>query len=309
MACCSWIKFTRPGPLVAATNLIIPVGSNIKAIADLLMEAGVISDISVFVLGARVTGKTRTLKAGEFAFPAAISQQGVLKILEKGTVVAHHLTVAEGLSVINIVAIINATQGLSGEIHDMPLEGTLLPETYYYVYGDKRADIINRMRLAMDRTVNELWKRRDPALPIATSKEALILASIVEKETKIEAERPLVASVFVNRLNFRMKLQSDPTVVYGISGGECLNRPLNKTDLRLHTPYNTYIISGLPPGPISNPGVASIAAVLQPAKTDYLYFVADGKGGHAFSSTLFQHNHNVSDWRKQQKNSAYSLYN
>ncbi|AFX98878.1 aminodeoxychorismate lyase family protein [Candidatus Endolissoclinum faulkneri L2] len=296
-----WTEFTQPGPLIAKTNVVIPVGSSIKAIACRLMEAGVISHISVFALVAEVTGKAGILKAGEFAFPAAVSQQSVFEILERGIAVVHHLTVAEGLSSIQVVAIINATEGLNGEIHDIPLEGTLLPETYYYAYGDKRADTVNRMRIAMDKKVHDLWKKRDQNLPIANPKEALILASIVEKETKVEAERPLVASVFVNRLKFGMRLQADTTVVYGISRGKYFSRPLNKSDLREQTPYNTYIIAGLPPGPIANPGVASIVAVLQPAKTDYLYFVADGTGGHAFSNTLVGHNRNVRDWRKQQK--------
>lgn len=297
----AWTEFTRPGPLAAETNVVIPRGSGMETIAHRLFEAGVIADPRILALGAKVTGQARRLKAGEFAFPAAVSPQGALDILESGVTVVRRVTVAEGLSSLEVVAVVNAAEGLEGEIEDVPLEGTLLPETYHYAYGDDRADIVARMRAEMDETVRTLWESRAPDLPIASPQEAVILASIVEKETGVADERPLVASVFVNRLNRGMRLQSDPTVAYGIAGGEGLDRPLTRADLKGETPYNTYVIPGLPPGPIANPGTAAIAAVLQPAETKYLYFVADGTGGHAFSETLAGHNRNVRAWRRHQR--------
>lgn len=297
----AWTEFTRPGPLAAETNVVIPRGSGMETIAHRLFEAGVIADPRILALGAKVTGQARRLKAGEFAFPASVSPQGALDILESGVTVVRRVTVAEGLSSLEVVAVVNAAEGLEGEIEEVPLEGTLLPETYHYAYGDDRADIVARMRAEMDETVRTLWESRAPDLPIASPQEAVILASIVEKETGVADERPLVASVFVNRLNRGMRLQSDPTVAYGISGGEGLDRPLTRADLKGETPYNTYVIPGLPPGPIANPGTAAIAAVLQPAETKYLYFVADGTGGHAFSETLAGHNRNVRAWRRHQR--------
>ena len=297
----AWTEFTRPGPLAEETTVVIPRGSGMETIAHRLLEAGVITDPRILAIGAKITGQARRLKAGEFAFPAAVSPRGALDILESGVTVVRRVTVAEGLSSLQVVAVVNAAEGLEGEIEEVPLEGTLLPETYHYAFGDDRADIVARMRAEMDETVNALWETRAPDLPIASPQEAVILASIVEKETGVAEERPLVASVFINRLNRGMRLQSDPTVAYGIAGGEGLDRPLTRTDLKTETPYNTYVISGLPPGPIANPGAAAIAAVLQPAETDYLYFVADGTGGHAFSKTLAGHNRNVRAWRKHQR--------
>ncbi|WP_281685879.1 endolytic transglycosylase MltG [Thalassobaculum salexigens] len=297
----AWSEFTRPGPLAEETTVVIPRGSGMETIAHRLLEAGVIADPRILAIGAKITGQARRLKAGEFAFPAAVSPQGVLDILESGATVVRRVTVAEGLSSLQVVAVVNAAEGLEGEIEDVPLEGTLLPETYHYAYGDDRADIVARMRAEMDETVKALWENRAPDLPIASPQEAVILASIVEKETGVAEERPLVASVFVNRLNRGMRLQSDPTVAYGIAGGEGLDRPLTRADLKAENPYNTYVISGLPPGPIANPGPAAIAAVLRPAETDYLYFVADGSGGHAFSKTLAEHNRNVRAWRRHQR--------
>ncbi|SDF68770.1 MULTISPECIES: endolytic transglycosylase MltG [Thalassobaculum] len=297
----AWSEFTRPGPLAEETTVVIPRGSGMETIAHRLLEAGVIADPRILAIGAKITGQARRLKAGEFAFPAAVSPRGVLDILESGATVVRRVTVAEGLSSLQVVAVVNAAEGLEGEIEDVPLEGTLLPETYHYAYGDDRADIVARMRAEMDETVKALWENRAPDLPIASPQEAVILASIVEKETGVAEERPLVASVFVNRLNRGMRLQSDPTVAYGIAGGEGLDRPLTRADLKAENPYNTYVISGLPPGPIANPGPAAIAAVLRPAETDYLYFVADGSGGHAFSKTLAEHNRNVRAWRRHQR--------
>lgn len=297
----AWSEFTRPGPLATDTTVVIPRGSGMETIAHRLYDAGVIADPRILAVGAKVTGQARRLKAGEFAFPVAVSPQGALDILESGVTVVRRVTVAEGLTSTQVVDVVNAADGLEDEIVDVPLEGTLLPETYHFALGDSRTDIVARMRAEMDETVRSLWESRAPDLPIDSPQEAVILASIVEKETGVAAERPLVASVFVNRLNKGMRLQSDPTVAYGIAGGEGLDRALTRADLKAENPYNTYVIDRLPPGPIANPGTAAIAAVLQPAETDYLYFVADGSGGHAFAKTLAQHNRNVRAWRRHQR--------
>lgn len=296
-----WNEFTRPGPLEAETTVVIPRGTGMETIALRLFDAGVVADPRILAIGAKVSGQARRLKAGEFAFPAAVSPRDALDILESGVTVVRRVTVAEGLSSGEAVAVLRSADGLEGEIDVIPDEGTLLPETYHYALGDSRAGVLDRMRRAMDETVSALWETRAPDLPIRSPEEAVILASIVEKETGVAAERPLVASVFVNRLNRGMRLQSDPTVAYGIAGGAGLDRPLTRADLRSQTPYNTYVIDRLPPGPIANPGAASIAAVLRPAETDYLYFVADGTGGHAFAKTLAEHNRNVRAWRRYQR--------
>jgi UPF0755 protein len=250
----------------------------------------------------RLLGSAHDLKAGEFAFPAAVSMRGALEILDRGETVARWLTVAEGLTSSEVVALVAAAEGLSGEPGPVPLEGSLLPETYHYSRDDDRAALIGRMQSDMQAVLAELWPKRAEGLPIKTPEEAVILASIVEKETGVAEERPLVASVFVNRLKRGMRLQSDPTVVYGITLGKApLGRQLIFRDLDTPTPYNTYTNGGLPPGPIANPGRAALEAVLNPAETRYLYFVADGTGGHAFAKTLQEHNNNVAKWRKIQR--------
>jgi len=216
--------------------------------------------------------------------------------------VERKLTVPEGLTVMEILALVRAADGLQGTITLHPDEGTLLPQTYFYSYGDSRDAVVQRMRKAMDETLDELWPGRQDDLPIGSKRQALILASIVEKETGIPDERPRVAAVFVNRLRLGMRLESDPTVSYGMTlGRKPLGRDLTRADLQAPTPYNTYTNAGLPPGPIANPGRATIEAALNPAKTKDLYFVADGSGGHAFAATLDQHNRNVANWRARQK--------
>jgi len=296
-----WSEFTRPGPLGAETTVVIPRGAGVEAIAGTLLNAGVVADADILVIGAKLTGQARRLKAGEFTFPVGVSAREVLDILESGDAVVRRVTVAEGLSSAQVVAIVAAADGLVGEVETVPEEGALLPETYHYAWGDSRAEMIDRMRAAMENTMTRLWEQRVEDLPIASPREAIILASIVEKETGVAEERAMVASVFVNRLRRGMRLQSDPTVAFGIAGGAGLDRPLRRSDLRTDTAYNTYVINGLPPGPIANPGTAAIEAVLNPAETDYLYFVADGTGGHAFAKTLAEHNRNVRAWRKVQR--------
>lgn len=294
----AYIQYTRPGPTIAETMVVIPKGSGVAAIAAILADAGVIADPLIFRLGVRVGRIDKALKAGEFAFPYGISAKAAAELLVNADPVVRRLTIAEGLTSLQIFEQLVATEGLE-EAFDVPLEGSVLPETYHYSYGDSRAEIVRRMVRAMDKALLSAWNGRADGLPFDGPVEALILASIVEKETGREAERARIAGVFINRLRLGMRLQSDPTVVYGVSRGEGpLGRPLSRADLKDDNPYNTYIIRGLPPGPIANPGLAAIRAVLNPAPTDELYFVADGDGGHAFAKTLAQHNRNVARWRR-----------
>jgi len=294
-------RFDGPGPLTANTVVYIPPGTTMGDIARNLERDGVIEDSLVFRLGVRVMRVSRDLKAGEYMFPAAATMRGVVDILLQGKTVVRRLTLPEGISSAEAIALVRNAEGLVGEVTEVPPDGTLLPETYHYERGDRRVDLIQRMGAAMDQALAELWPKRQPDLPLAGPEEAVILASIVEKETGVPEERRIVASVFYNRLKKRMRLQSDPTVVYGLTGGVgSLGRPLTRQDLRLASPFNTYVIDGLPPAPIANPGRATLEAVLNPARTDYLYFVANGDGGHAFAKTLEEHNRNVGDWRKRQ---------
>lgn len=290
------------GPLTSDRAVIVPRGASVQAIAARLAEDNVISNPTVFQYGTRLFGSEKPLRAGEFKVPALASAAEVARVLQEAEPVVHKITLPEGLTSAEFVAEVRADQVLEGDITFAPGEGTLMPETYHFHRGMSRTDLLKRAQRDLDKTLDELWATRKADLPIATQTEALILASIVEKETGVADERPLVASVFVNRLKRGMRLQSDPTVVYGITGGAGpLGRSLTRADLDTPTPYNTYEIDRLPPGPICNPGKASIAAVLQPADTKYYYFVADGTGGHAFAETLDQHNKNVRAWRKLQK--------
>ena len=291
--------FTQPGPTERPITLVIEPGSGLRAIATDLHVAGVIDNPVVFRLGVRAIGLATQLQAGEFVFPAAISAREAAELIADGKTVLRRFTIAEGLTSAEIVDQLNAVDGLQGYISGSVPEGRLMPETYYFSFGDDRNAIVERMKTAMDETLDTLWKTRKAGLPIKSKREALILASIVEKETGIPDERARVAAVFINRLQRGMRLQSDPTVAYGVTEGhEPLGRALTRTDLKTPTPYNTYTINGLPPGPIANPGRAAIEAVLNPLETDELYFVADGTGGHVFAKTLDEHNRNVRKWRK-----------
>jgi len=299
-------NFTRTGPLAADTSVVIPRGTSTGGIARLLSEQGIVADPDLFVAGIRLFGSKAPLRAGEFAFPAGVSAHGAMRILQTAEAIIHRLTIPEGLSSEEITALVAAEPALDGDTPSVD-EGVLLPETYHFHRGDSRAALVERMRTSMDTALAALWPARDPGLPLSDPREALILASIVEKETAVPSERPRVAAVFVNRLKRGMKLQSDPTVAYALAGGAGLDRALLRADLKVDHPYNTYVVTGLPPGPIANPGRASLEAVLHPANTKELYFVADGNGGHAFAETLAEHNRNVARWRKlqrQQRNST-----
>ncbi|NVK17555.1 MAG: endolytic transglycosylase MltG [Methylocystaceae bacterium] len=292
-------SFTRSWVLQEDKVVVIPQGSGVARIANILHEEGVIDNPLAFRIVLRFNKLDKNLKAGEYLFPAKVTPKKVARILEEGKTVLYRLTFPEGLTSVEIIDLLNAQDGLEGQVLTIPEEGTLLPETYTYARGMKRSQIVTQMQQHMRDALDDLWEKRASDLPLKNKQEALILASIVEKETAISSERGMVAGVFVNRLNKRMRLQTDPTVVYGITLGEKeLGRPLSKKDLKTPTDYNTYTNYGLPPGPICNPGRASIEAVMNPTQTKALYFVADGSGGHAFANSLKEHNRNVANWRR-----------
>ncbi|SDF60280.1 UPF0755 protein [Limimonas halophila] len=295
-------QFESPGPLEARTTVEIPHGAGLSTVARKLKAAGVIEHELVFSLGARLTDRAGALKAGEYAFPPAVSPDKALARIVAGRTVTYSLTIPEGLTSAQVVERVREAEALSGAIREIPAEGTLLPETYTYSRGHTRARMINRMQASMDRLLAKLWPERATDLPIHSKREAVTLASIVEKETAVPDERAVIAGVFINRLRKGMRLQSDPTVRYAVTEGEkTLDRPLTQADLDRDDPYNTYTRKGLPPGPIANPGRAAIKAALNPADTEYLYFVASGNGGHAFAKTLEAHNENVAEYRERQR--------
>ena len=296
-----WAKtyLVASGPLAQLAIVDLPRGSGVGAIAARLADAGAIQHPRAFALLARSTGRDRALKAGEYALDPGMSPDAILALLESGKVVLHPVAVPEGLTSHEVLALLAASDVLSGGLPPPPPEGTLLPDTWLVPRGEPRAAVVERMRTAMAEELARAWAARQPDLPLRTPEEALTLASIIEKETAVPAEYPLVAAVFVNRLRRGMPLQTDPTVIYALAEGRGpLGRELTRADLQLDHPYNTYRILGLPPGPIANPGRAALTAATAPAAVDYRYFVADGSGGHAFAATLAEHNRNVAKWRK-----------
>lgn len=293
---------TAKGPLEREVQVVVPRGAGLETIARRLAEAGVVKETWHVVVAARLRSANRQLRAGEFAFPPRVSAVEAIEILRSGPMVVRRFTVAEGLTSAQVVQLMEQEDSLAGPVPPVPAEGSILPETYHHSWGDGRAELLDRMRAKMRDTLAELWAKRAPHSPARTPEEAVVLASIVEKETSVPEERARVAGVFANRLATGMRLQSDPTVVYALTDGAGpLGRALTRADLRVEDPYNTYFVEGLPPGPIANPGRAALEAVLNPERHDFLYFVADGAGGHAFARTLPEHNRNVARWRALQK--------
>ena len=293
--------YNAPGPLNRAVAVVIPKGASLPRVVRILDQAGVLADPFWFEWSVRLLGAARKIQAGEYVIEARQSPKRILGLLMAGKTALRQVTIPEGLMVSEVVAILDGAPALEGTT-PVPPEGSILPETYSYQFGETRAEVLNRMSKAMQNLLADLWANRKPGLPFNDPIEAVILASIVERETGVAEERSRVAGVFVNRLRRGMRLQSDPTVAYAATNGkQPLGRPLTRKDLDAAHPYNTYRIKGLPPGPISNPGRAALAATLNPLETDELYFVADGTGGHAFAKTLAEHNRNVAKWRKLQR--------
>ena len=301
-------RFEEPGPLAEDKVVNIPPRSGIRDIADLLVKEGVIEHYLTFIAGSLLAKTHDELRFGEYQFAKQASLHDVLNTLVSNKVVQHQVTIAEGLTSEQIVQRLLEADMLAGNIREIPREGSLLPESYRFPRGTPRDQVIQRMQQAQKRIIQEVWDHRAPDLPLRTPDQLVTLASIVEKETGRADERTRVAAVFVNRLKQRMKLQSDPTIIYGLVGGKgTLGRPILRSEIEQPTPYNTYVIEGLPPGPIANPGRAALEAVANPARTKELYFVADGTGGHSFSESLDQHQRNVARLRaleQQQRDGA-----
>ena len=291
-------RFDAAGPLAEDKVVNVPRGLGIRDIADVLQREGVIDQPYIF-MGSVIALKARgELKYGEYQFSKHASVADVVDTIIEGKVVQHAFTVPEGLTSEQIVARLLESTALTGQIKEIPREGTLLPETYRFTRGMTREQIIQRMQQAHRRVLQDVWEHRMPDLPVKTPEQLVTLASIVEKETGRPDERTRVAAVFVNRLKTKMRLQSDPTIIYGLTGGKgSLGRPIQKNEIEQPTPYNTYVIDGLPPGPIANPGRASLEAAANPARTKEIYFVADGSGGHLFSDNYTEHQKNVARLR------------
>jgi UPF0755 protein len=293
-------NFLAQGPASSETVVMIAPGRSVRAVADDLAKAGVVSSGTLFRLGVLRRGKTGALKAGEYAFPAGVSMADAMSMLVERKVVQHRITIAEGLTSDAAVALVDADLVLTGASTTTP-EGSLLPETYLFERGTTRAEILARMHKAQQDLMSDLWSKRKEGLPVATPEDALKLASIVEKETGVKSERPRVAAVFVNRLRSHMRLESDPTIIYGLSKGVPLGHPLRQSELETPNPYSTYQIDGLPPTAICNPGKDAIAAVLNPPDSNELFFVADGNGGHVFAKTATEHQRNVAQLRRRER--------
>jgi UPF0755 protein len=290
-----------PGPLPDEKPVVVERGQGVQKIAESLRDAGVITEPRLFTLLAALP-RFHGLKAGEYLFPAHVSTLDALTMIRDGRVYIHRLTVPEGRTVLEIIDQLTAEPALVGDALPLPPEGSLLPETYHFVLGDRRQGVVDRMQKAMKDASAALWDLRGKDLPFKNLDEAIVLASIVERETALPEERARVAGVYINRLRQGMRLQADPTVVYAVSNGKStLDRALTLADLQTASPYNTYLNAGLPPGPIGNPGKASLAAVLNPEQHSYIYFVANGTGGHSFARTLDDHNANVAKWRDWRK--------
>lgn len=296
-------KIEAPGPLKDDKVVNIPSRAGVTDIADILQREGVIDDNRWAFIGSVFALKARAdMKPGEYSFQKNASLRDVIGTIVEGKVVQHSVTIPEGLTSEQIVARLTDNEIFSGSIREIPREGTLLPETYKFPRGASRDQAIQRMQQAQKRVLAEIWERRSSEAPVKSPEQLVTLASIVEKETGKADERSRVAAVFANRLRLKMKLQSDPTIIYGLVGGKgTLGRPIKRSEIQQPSPYNTYVIEGLPPGPIANPGRASLEATANPARTRDLFFVADGSGGHAFTETYDQHQKYVSKLRTMEK--------
>src|SRR5881398_1954338 len=296
-------KIEAPGPLQEDKIVNIPARAGMTDIADILQREGVIDNNRWAFIGSVFALKARAdLKPGEYAFQKKASLRDVIGVIVEGKVVQHSITIPEGLTSQQIVARLTDSDIFAGSVRDVPREGTLLPETYKFPRGTPREQVVQRMQQTQKRVLAEIWERRNPDVLVKSPEQLITLASIIEKETGRADERSRVAAVFTNRLRQRIKLQSDPTIIYGLVGGKgTLGRPIKRSEITQPSPYNTYVIEGLPPGPISNPGRASLEATANPARTRDLYFVADGTGGHAFTETYGEHQKNVAKLRTMEK--------
>ena len=287
------------GPNHKDVRILINKGETLNQITKQLDNLGLLTNSEKFRILVKILSKEKKLKSGEYIVPALSSPKKIIDTLENGKTVIHRITIVEGLKSNQIVDIINKTEGLSGEISVIPSEGSLLPDTYFFKWGESKNSLIEKMKNEMNSVVKKYWDSRTLNASINTPFKAVILASIIEKETGLEDERAHISSVFYNRLNIGMRLQSDPTVIYGMYvNGQSLEKSLTRKNIKTFSEYNTYLIKGLPKGPICNPGRKSILAALNPISSNDLYFVANGKGGHEFSRTLKEHNQNVAKWKK-----------
>jgi UPF0755 protein len=295
LAFAAW-SWERGGPATDDTIVMIDKGSSIASAGRALEKAGIIRSATNFRRLARVFGGDKPIQAGEYKIPREASMARVLQLLQSGDVLLYQLLVSEGMSALQVYERMLAEPRLSGTI-DVPAEGSVLPETYTFTRGEQRQAVLDRMQNAMTRTLEEEWGQRAEGLPLASPEQAIILASIVEKETSKKKELRRVAGVYINRLNQGIKLQADPTVIYPVTKGKPLGRRIRQSELDAANDYNTYVIEGLPKGPIANPGRAAIAATLNPEQHEYIFFVADGTGGHVFTRTYAEHREKVADWR------------
>ncbi len=297
-----WVyrEITGAGPLTHARTVIIPPHTGLDGVADLLTREGVVRHRMLFEVSALLSGDASGLQAGEYEFPAGTSPLEASAIIASGKTVKHKLTIPEGLTSAEALALVQAAPALFGPAGAPPPEGSLMPDTYLYSYGERRTELIAQMQREMAHVLAATWAKRQPDLPLVSPQQMLTLASLVESEAAHAGERAHIAGVFINRLRLGMRLESDPTVIYALSdsGAKKIDRPLTHGDLQTPSPYNTYLETGLPPGPIDNPGVAALRAAARPSPTDDLYFVADRNGGHVFAKTLAEHNHNVAQYRR-----------
>ena len=287
--------WSEAGPAPRDISVVVPDGASVADAAVLLKQAGAVRSADAFLTRTKIFGRGKSIKAGEFLIPKGASNADIFSILQGGKTLTRLVTIPEGMPSIMVHERLMANEELTGDIA-VPAEGSVLPDSYAFDKGESRAAVLKRMQDAMTRVLAKLWAERAPNSVAKSPEQAIILASIVEKETAVPAERPTVAGVYGNRLKTGMMLQADPTIIYPITKGKPLGRRIKKSEIAAVNDYNTYAMTGLPKGPIANPGRLSILAVLHPAKTKALYFVADGKGGHIFADTLQQHNENVRKW-------------